>query len=317
MLVLLSLLISIFLSFFFLKKSLPLFNLYLIDLPNKRSSHKNLTPRGGGIVFVFAFILTAIIFKFYNPLYAIPIALIGLLDDYFSINRMSRFLIQFLTGVILLFNLPLLENLNNYSENYFINTFIAIFCLVFFSAIINFINFMDGIDGLIGGSFLVIFIFILFYLSYPLSIAIGSIIGFLLLNWCPARIFMGDVGSTFLGAILGILIFSAQSFEDGFFIFSLSIPLIIDSVITLLRRIYLKQNIFLPHRLHLYQRLALQRNWNHSKISLIYISEITLVGLLGIFASSIGSLFGIIICLIIYFIIDKNFTKEFLKSLNS
>ena len=100
--------------------------------------------------------------------------------------------------------------------------------------------------------------------------------------------------------------------ENGFFIFSLSIPLVIDAIITLLRRIYFKQNIFLPHRLHLYQRMA-QRNWNHSKISLLYISEITFLGLLGLFTNYIGSLFGIIICLIVYFIIDKNFTKEFLK----
>ena len=164
MLILLSLLISIFLSFIFLKNTLPLFNLYLVDLPNERSSHKNLTPRGGGIVFVFAFILTAIIFKFYSPLYAIPIALVGLLDDYFSINRLSRFLIQFLSGIIILKNLPLLENLLNYSENYLIKAFIAIFCLVFFAAIINFANFMDGIDGLIGGSFLVIFIFRHYYM---------------------------------------------------------------------------------------------------------------------------------------------------------
>ena len=98
----------------------------------------------------------------------------------------------------------------------------------------------------------------------------GALLGFLKWNWYPAKIFMGDVGSTFLGAILFFAIISTTSLDKSLAILIISAPILIDPLTCVIRRLLNSEPIFKPHKKHLYQRLN-QAGWNHRHISLIYI----------------------------------------------
>ena len=139
------------------------------------------------------------------------------------------------------------------------------------TAIINFVNFMDGIDGIVASNLLLTIYIISFYVpnSSTLFIAVGSLIGFLILNWSPAKLFMGDVGSTFLGALLAGLILQAESWSQSLGFLLLTSPILLDAFICVVRRLISRQNIFRPHKLHLYQRLH-QAGWSHAKITKLY-----------------------------------------------
>ena len=102
---------------------------------------------------------------------------------------------------------------------------------------------------------------------YPL---IGSLVAFLFFNWNPAKIFMGDVGSTFLGAIFAGLVFNSNKLFEIFEFILFGSPLLFDAFTCVLRRFFNRQNIFSAHRQHLYQRLH-QAGWSHGKVSFVYI----------------------------------------------
>ena len=128
---------------------------------------------------------------------------------------------------------------------------------------------MDGIDGIIAGSFSIIFIHSFILNNFGLLPIIGSLFGFIIWNWSPAKIFMGDMGSTFIGAIfVGILMQSDLS--QIFSLVLVSSPLFIDAIVCLIRRYLKGENIFDSHKTHLYQRLF-QNGWSHSKVALNYI----------------------------------------------
>ena len=145
--------------------------------------------------------------------------------------------------------------------------------------IINLTNFMDGIDGMTGaesififfGSFLIILLFGKsielsnnFFILPFLSIITCSIIGFLLWNWHPAKIFLGDVGSIPIGFLLGWIIFELATM--GIWHASILLPMyyFFDTTLTLINRIVKKEKIFEAHRSHFYQKAC---NFNkHSKI---------------------------------------------------
>ena len=137
------------------------------------------------------------------------------------------------------------------------------------TAIINLINFMDGIDGLVCSNLIIILLLSYSFQSHNYIVAVFPLLIFLFWNWNPAKIFMGDTGSTFLGGILILLLFDNFQIEKFLFICCISSPLLIDSGLTILLRLFNKENIFLPHRKHLYQRLNLA-GLKHSSITLIY-----------------------------------------------
>ena len=101
---------------------------------------------------------------------------------------------------------------------------------------------------------------------------IGSLSAFLIFNWNPAKIFMGDVGSTFLGALFAGLLLQTSDWIQSLQLLIVASPLLIDAFVCIIRRFINKENIFKPHRKHLYQRLIGQRGFTHSKVSLLYIS---------------------------------------------
>ncbi|GAB4528296.1 MAG: glycosyltransferase family 4 protein [Pleurocapsa sp.] len=261
-------------------------NQELLDIPNQRSSHSQPVLRGGGLAFIIAFALTGLIgivtknyhlgFDFHDYwriwLVLTPLAIIGFIDDRRDISAKTRYLVQLLSASIGVFcfgtvPIPWLSGLG------ILGAIIAvIFSLIAITAFINFYNFMDGLDGFVASITAVQLAFIALYLEQPIFLLlVSALMGFLWWNWHPAKIFMGDVGSTVLGASVAIALLSGrQEFALAWSALSVTFPLIGDSIYTLIRRLINKENIFEPHRSHIYQRLQ-QSGLSHDRVAIIYV----------------------------------------------
>lgn len=291
-----------FLSTFSLKIIIPYLNKFLSDKPNARSSHKKAVPRGGGIIFVFYTLAYKFLTGSYDFLIFIPLLITSLIDDFFKISRRVRYLIHFFTASAMILNSNILDRIA--IDNFYVNSLFIIFLIIFLTSIINFINFMDGIDGLVGGFSIVFFIGSgLLGFEYQ-NILIGSLFGFLIYNWHPAKVFMGDIGSTFLGALIGYSIIKCDSFAYSFRLLLIASPLIFDTFICILRRAMCNQNIFQAHSLHLYQRLV-KSGWSHSKVSIIYISASIFICFINIILGIEISIFSSFLIFILGFYLDK------------
>ena len=248
-----------------------------LDIPNDRSMHIKPIPRGGGIVFVMLTILSSLsylyIYGFSNqliiPLICLPLVIIGFIDDMKNLPPKTKYLFHIITSCLIF----LFSKLSSSFGWDFISVFIVFIIIFSFTGIINFINFMDGIDGLISSCMLISILtcctFLGIYQSY--IILLGSLFAFIIWNWNPAKIFMGDIGSTFLAALNIGLIVQADSLFESFKLLLVLTPCLVDPLVCIIRRFFLGHNIFTPHRLHLYQRLNLS-GMSSSKISWIYLS---------------------------------------------
>lgn len=270
----------------------------ILDKPNERSSHSIPMPRGGGLAIVF-FVLAVSIWAanqievnrsvIYVVLSAI-LALVGWRDDLFSLSPNYRFLVQGLVATISILGMgyfrvvrvPLLGDLDLGAVGIII-TFLWII------GMINAYNFMDGIDGMAGGVAVAAGLgwMILssnvnnpFVFWVALSIAATSL-GFLGHNWPPAKIFMGDVASTFLGYSFAVLpLLSADQSGDALTIGTILMwTVIMDTFVTFLRRVVKGENVLSGHRSHLFQQLVLG-GYKHGTISALYIFLTLLAGLL-------------------------------------
>lgn len=228
-----------------------------MDTPNQRSSHIRPTPRGGGLAFVVIGTLLHVNFTIgpsrWVPLICLPLALVGLVDDFKGLPAVARYVVQMGTalGLIAISSLPIS------------NLFLLLYVLLI-TAIINFTNFMDGLDGLVAGCA------VLLMAATSSWVISGAILGFLIWNWSPAKVFMGDVGSTFIGAVFGGMLLHTSSSQDMFHLLLVAFPLMADSFFCLSRRCIHRENIFKAHRKHLFQRLQ-QAGWSHQRVALLYI----------------------------------------------
>ena len=157
---LLHLFFTISITFIFLKVSIPSLKKIIPANPTIRGMHKEQKASSGGILFILIYTIYAIYKEFYLPFFSVPISIIGLIDDKFFISRRVRLAAQILTiGIFLTFSYitgnGTLATIN--SLPYFI--FIFLLLLIIGTSIINFMNFMDGIDGLVCGCMIVIFSF--------------------------------------------------------------------------------------------------------------------------------------------------------------
>ncbi len=302
--------LTFILSYLLIKLNLSFFKKYFLDIPNERSAHTKEIPNSGGLVIISVLILVATVSHMPYIFPILPLSVVGFLDDRFNLPRSLRYIAQSLTSILIInqseFHVYLtsLENSFFYIGSYLILVFIS-------TAIINFINFMDGIDGLVAGSTLIILISssIIFgnQIFYPLA---GALIGFLIFNWNPAKIFMGDTGSAFIGALLVWILFNTSNIESSISIFLIFMPLTGDAFICVIRRWIAGQNIFNSHSLHLYQRLY-KGGLSQGKVSFLYITLITvssisyfILGLPGLITFNIMSLF-------LYFYLDQKVAKPF------
>ncbi len=264
----------------------------LLDVANHRSSHVNATPRIGGLSFV---VLISVLGCTYALLHEMSnlilftivptmlVALTGLVDDIKGISRTKRFAIYFICALIALGNLSA-HGSNSYWEIVLTGFFLALGL----SWLINLFNFMDGIDGIAASEsiFVLSGLALLTYcqgftsFSYFLILCTAPITGFLILNWQPAKIFMGDIGSTFLGCVIGCICLYAINL-NAVTLYSVIILLglfIVDASWTLAYRIATGQKWYLAHRSHNYQILSRKYN-SHQQVSLLY-SAINLFWLL-------------------------------------
>lgn len=292
-------------SFLLLKNSLGILRKYLADVPNNRSSHNLIKPKGGGIIFVLNSILGFIYTFNYSFLINIPLAIIGLIDDKYNLPRKIRFLSQLLT---VFFILIINSNLEIF---FFINqSFLFLLFLLIGVSIINFSNFMDGIDGIVAGCFFVIFAISTILINQSYVFITLSILAFLFLNWYPSKVFMGDIGSTFLGASYFTILCQANSISDFMGLLFMSFPLMGDAFICVVKRYMSGRKVFLPHRDHLYQRLC-DNGLSQSLVASIYISATLLIALGYVFGGIFYSLFFILISIYIGFILEKKLAIKF------
>ncbi len=255
-------------------------------------------PRGGGLAIVVlvtgagvwsaheAGINRALIYL----VCGIVIAYLGWRDDVSSLSTRVRFAVQGFVAVVSIYGLgyfktvtiPLFGELQLGAVGVII-TFLWIIGLT------NAYNFMDGIDGIAGGvAFAGALGWMLlasnmrndFVFWIALAIAAGSL-GFLAHNWHPAKIFMGDVASTFLGYTFAVLpLLSADQGGDALMLGTLLMwTFITDAGVTFIRRALKGENVFAAHRTHLYQRLVIG-GYNHAAVSTLYILLTLLAGLL-------------------------------------
>ena len=243
----------------------------LLDQPNARSSHQRPTPRGGGLAFVAVSVLAsasmllsvglpgAVLSSF--PFVVLPLAVVGFLDDQHNLSAGLRYGVQMGTALLV----TLLSALT-------IPWFALPLLLIVITAVINFINFMDGLDGLVAGCMAVAISATAIALSapWPIWALVGSLLGFLVWNWSPAKVFMGDVGSTFLGALFAGLVLQASSWPEALGLLLVVTPLLADACLCVPRRLLAGQRVFEAHRLHLFQRLN-QAGWPHARVSLTYV----------------------------------------------
>jgi len=258
----------------------------LIDSPNFRSSHSKPVPRGGGIVFASIFLFELIALYLFDDLTDKPllysllgsgfaIMLLGFADDIRHIPARWRLVVHFLSSAWVAYLLLISETEADMgSIIYWITILFAIFSQVW---LLNLYNFMDGID-LISTSETVTVVScgaFLIWLTMPgdpssllLLLLIGALLGFLPWNISPASLFMGDAGSAFLGAIIGVFVIHSGLLSPNL-TFAWLILLgvyIVDATTTLLRRILNGQQFYQAHRTHAYQHAAIKFH-SHTKVS--------------------------------------------------
>ena len=242
------------------------FSGFIVDSAIYRSSHVGEIPTSAGIIFLIIHLIYIILNKNYSLLILAPIGFVGFLDDIFNIKQIYRLFFHSLNIILTCFLLFNFETFNNYQ---LANGIILFIFLLMGLVLINCINFMDGMDGLVSSNIFLIL------LNYSLNnnldlIAIPVVLFvFLFYNWHPAKIFMGDSGSTFLGLVLFYITFSNNDLKSSLILLSTASPLLMDSCICILRRFQNNENIFSPHKKHLYQRLH-QKGMSHSKVSILY-----------------------------------------------
>lgn len=265
-----------------LRVLIPTLSRRLLDQPNARSSHRQPTPRGGGLAFVLVSVgssLTACVWpvtpssplpQTVLPLVALPLAVVGLLDDRLDLPDSWRYGAQLLTASSILWFSPIQLPWQ----------MLLLLVIVAVTAVINFTNFMDGLDGLVAGCMAVALAAAGLRLAspWPIWALVGALLGFLIWNWSPAKVFMGDVGSTFLGAVFAGLVLQAPSWQEAMGLLLVATPLLGDAFLCVPRRLLAGQQVLQAHRLHLFQRLH-QAGWPHARVSSLYIGATAVLAL--------------------------------------
>lgn len=245
----------------------------MIDIPNDRSSHTVPTPRGGGVSIVVSFLISLVflwIGEWITTSFFIGalgcgllVAAIGFMDDHGHIAARWRLLGHFIAaiwGVIWIGGPAPLNLFGSLIDLSWIGSALAILYLVW---MLNLYNFMDGIDGIASVEAVCVCagVSVLYWLSGHASLIWGpvflsmAVLGFLVWNFPPAKIFMGDAGSGFLGVILGVLSLQATWVNPDFlwqWLILLGV-FIVDATFTLLRRLLQGARVYQAHRSHAYQ----------------------------------------------------------------
>lgn len=266
-----------------------------MDYPNERKVHKVPMPRLGGLAIFLAFMVG---YMLYAPMTtkmlsilmsSFVVILLGIFDDINSIRARYKFIVQILAACILVFYGQIFISDLTIMGHFFtiptpLNYLLTIFFIV---AIINAINLIDGLDGLCSGISLIYYITIAI-IAFILNtlggldvilalIMVGSTLGFLMFNFAPAKIYLGDSGSYFLGLMIAII--SLLGFK-GATLTSLIIPLIIlvipifDTTLAIFRRLLKGGNIGDADKEHIHHQLLKMKFSQRTTVIIIYIINI-------------------------------------------
>lgn len=267
----------------------------ILDVPNQRSSHDKPIPKSGGIAIVITFLVgVGIVYLFADVAVikgyfftgfvcaALLIAIISFVDDLKPLNFSIRLSFQMLAALaIMAFGIVIDEVTLPWSGSVEIGFIGYTFTLLWIVGLTNAFNFMDGINGISGGTAIIASLFFGFIcvsqgsnFAYIISYTISAgTLGFLLFNFPKANLFMGDVGSAFLGFVLAGLAIIAALYDQAHTSL-LVMPLLLfhyiyDTFFTFIRRLLNKEFVFQAHRSHLYQ-LFNQIGYSHTQVSLFY-----------------------------------------------
>ena len=256
----------------------------IIDKPNERSSHTKVTLRGGGIIFYFGALVYFLTNHWEYPWFMVALTLItfiSFVDDIRSTSQGLRLVFHFSAMALMFYQWGLFS----------LSWWWIIVALVICTGIINAYNFMDGINGITGGYSLVI-LGALAYInseittfveSALINTVLCSVLVFCFFNFRKkAKCFAGDVGSVSIAFILLFLIGKLILMTGDFSWIILLSVYGVDSVLTIIHRLMLHENIGLPHRKHMYQLMANELKIPHVGVSLIYMGAQALV-ILGYF----------------------------------
>ena len=246
----------------------------VLDIPNDRSSHTSPTPRGGGVAIVLAFIAGILTFTVVGAVRSdvaiallgagTVVAIVGFIDDHEHIPARWRLLAHFSAAIwalVWLHGLPPMAVMGGTVISGWLGDVLAILALVW---LLNLYNFMDGIDGIAGiETVTVCLAAVLVYAvsGAPTSESLlpatlgAATVGFLVWNFPPAKIFMGDAGSGFLGLMLGVMAVRSATISSDY-LWSWIILLgvfIVDATFTLIRRLARRERVYEAHRSHAYQ----------------------------------------------------------------
>jgi UDP-N-acetylmuramyl pentapeptide phosphotransferase/UDP-N-acetylglucosamine-1-phosphate transferase len=263
---------------------------FVLDHPNERSLHSRPTPRTGGLAIVVAIAVTSVGWSFYsgiewrNALWLVGsillVTLTSFVDDRRSLSVGIRLISHIAAAVLVVFGSSAMISKGLWPASVLIlpQTVAEVTSVLFVVWMVNLYNFMDGMDGFAGGmavaGFGTLGLIALMsgahvFAMYHFIIAAAAL-GFLIFNFPPAKIFMGDVGSSVLGlaAALSALIGAQADIFPVWVAILVFSPFIVDATVTLIRRGLRGEAVWRPHRSHYYQRMV-RLGWGHRRTALL------------------------------------------------
>ncbi|MCD8172205.1 MAG: UDP-GlcNAc--UDP-phosphate GlcNAc-1-phosphate transferase [Alistipes sp.] len=274
----------------------------IVDKPNERSSHTTVTLRGGGVIFYIGILLFGFISGFEYPYFIAGLTMIAgvsFIDDIKSVSNRVRLVFHFSAMLLLFAQWGLYSGLDIW--------YLPV-ALVICTGIINAFNFMDGINGMTGGYSLAVMLPLIYLnksynftderLLYVVSL---SLLVFCLYNYrAKAKCFAGDVGAVSI-AFISMFLIGQLILKTGNLLFVLFLAVYgVDTILTIIRRIILRENIFKAHRKHVYQILANECKIPHVTVSTIYVLLQLAISMGAIFWNASGWIyFSIVVLLLI------------------
>lgn len=329
-------------SFVFTFATTPLvrrlaFKIGAVDIPKDgRRMHKKPTPRIGGLAIVFGFFVAALCFgQFSRPLIAtlcgaVIIVIMGVVDDCKDLPAKLKFVIQIVAALVVIvggdIKIDVVTNPNFLSPDPYwtlpawLSVTVTVVWIVF---ITNAVNFIDGLDGLAAGVSAIMTVSLVFIAvrvgEYPIALCgialMGACFGFLPFNFNPAKIFMGDTGSTFLGFMLATL--SIQGVFKSYAVISFAVPLLIlglplfDALFAMLRRILTGKSPMVADRGHLHHRL-IDMGFSQKQTVFILYAISGVLGITAVLLAESGALRALLLvmCVLIFILIGSLLGKN-------
>ena len=294
----------------------------IIDKPNLRSSHRRITLRGGGVVFLFAIWIYAALFGFQYIWFIVGatlIATVSFADDVSPVPNRVRLLVHFISMLLMFYQLGIMT-LNQW--------YLVIIALIICTYIINAYNFMDGINGITGGYSLSVLAPLAIvnskvdavdqHMIYALVI---GVLVFCFFNFRKnAKCFAGDVGAVTIAYATIFIVFSMIIKTQDILWIMFLVVYGVDTVLTIIHRMILKENIFKAHRKHMFQLLANELQFPHVAVSGIYmfIQLLVSLGLIYLPVNKwIYSIITIIVLCAVYILLKKKYYhlhEEYLRA---